>query len=214
MEKVKLQAQVRDTSSKSELKKLRKTGHAPATVYGHGYDSLSISVDVADLAAAVKTEAGLYALMDLAVDGGTKKDSGVVVIKRIQKDPVTRKVVHVDFQRVRMSEKLTTGVPIRFAGTAAGAIYGGLVEHLIDSIQVRCLPDQIPTHIDVDISELGVGQALYIKDLPLPEGVEPIASPDEIVIAVRQPHVVTAAEAEAEAPAETPGVAAEESAAE
>lgn len=189
MEKVKLKAQVRDTSSKSIIKQLRKAGLVPASVYGHGFDSVAISVELNDLAAAVKSEAGLHALMEMKIDGADKKASGVVVIKRVQKDPISRKVVHVDFQRVLMTEKLTTGVPIQFVGSAIGALSGGLVEHVIDSIQVRCLPDKIPSHIEVDISALEIGHAVHISDLPLPEGVEPVALGEEIVVAVRQPTV-------------------------
>ncbi|MDO8684294.1 MAG: 50S ribosomal protein L25 [Armatimonadota bacterium] len=206
MEKVKLQAQVRDTSSKSNLKKLRQDGRIAASVYGHGVDSVSISLELSDLVAAVKTEAGLHALMDIEIEGGRKKDKGVVVIKRVQKDPITRKVVHVDFQRVTMTEKLTTEVSIVFIGNAAGALEGGVVEHVMDSIQVRCLPDKIPSHMDLDISDLELGQALHVKDLPLPEGVEALTGEGEVVVAVRLPHVhieeVAEAVAEGAAPAE------------
>ena len=207
MDRVKLQAQVRDTSSKSHLKQLKKAGRVPASVYGHGFDSISISVDLAELAAAVRTEAGLHALMDMEIDGGRKKDSGVVVIKRVQKDPLTRRLVHVDFQHVRMTEKLTTEVPVQFVGTAVGVQEGGIVEHVIDSVQVRCLPDRIPSHIDLDVSELEIGQSLHIGDLPLPEGVEALASAEEIVVAVRPPHIhveEVAPEVEAEEGAEEP----------
>jgi len=189
MDRVKLQARVRDTLSKSELKKLRRSGRAPASVYGHGMDSVAISVAVADLAAAVRTEAGLHALMDLEIEDGRKKDNGVVVIKRVQKDPITRKVLHVDFQHVRMTEKLTTEVAITFIGTPMGVQFAGIVEHVIDHVQVRCLPDHIPSHFDLDISNLDIGQALHISDIAVPEGVEILAALDEVVVAVRPPHV-------------------------
>ena len=189
MDRVKLEARVRDTSSKSNLKKLRKSGRAAASVYGHGTESVAISVDMGELAAAVRTEAGLHALMELEIKDGRKKDSGVVVIKRVQKDPLTQKVLHIDFQRVKMTEKLTTEVAIEFLGTAAGVQQAGIVEHVIDHVQVRCFPDRIPSHMDLDVSALDIGQALHIKDLPLPEGVEILASPDEVVVAVRPPYV-------------------------
>jgi len=211
MDKVRLRAQVRDTSTKSALKQLRNSGRIAASVYGHGFDSVSVSVDLAELAAAVKSEAGIHALMEMEIDGGKKKDHGTVVIKRVQKDPLTRRLMHVDFQRVKMTERLTTEVPIQFIGTAAGVQQGGIVEHVIDTVNVRCLPDRIPSHVDLDVSDLEIGQALHVRDLPMPEGVEILAGADEVVVAVRPPHVHVEPEAEvapeeeaaaAEAPAE------------
>lgn len=204
MDRLKLKAEVRDTSSKSSLKQLRKSGRVAASLYGHGFDSLAISVDLADLAAAVKTEAGVHALMDMAVDGAPKKASGIVVIKQIQKDPISRRLVHVDFQRVLMTEKLTTETPIELVGSSIGVHEGGVLEHVMRALQVRCLPDQIPSHIDLDVTDLEIGHALHVSDLPLPEGVEPLAHTDDVVVAVRQPavHVEVVEEAPAEEAAE------------
>ncbi|MDO8589274.1 MAG: 50S ribosomal protein L25 [Armatimonadota bacterium] len=196
MQKAKLNAQIRSTHSKSELKQIRRTGQIAASVYGHGFESMSISVDAAELAAAVRTEAGLHALIDMSVDDAPKTASGVVVIKQIQKDPVSRRLLHVDFQRVLMTEKLSTETPIELVGAAIGVHEGGVLEHVMRSLHVRCLPDQIPSHIDLDVSDLDIGHALHVSDLPLPAGVEPLAQPDEVVVAVRQPtiHVEVAAE--------------------
>jgi large subunit ribosomal protein L25 len=189
MQNVKLKAKVRDTSSKSNLKQLRKSGRVAASVYGHGRDSISVSIDLAELIAAVKGEAGAHALMELAVEDAPKEASGVVVIKQMAKDPISRQLLHVDFQRVLMTEKLITEVTIELVGTAIGIQQGGLLEHVMRSLNVRCLPGVIPSSLEVDVSGIEVGHSLHVSDLPLPEGVEPMAQPDEVVVAVRQPTV-------------------------
>jgi large subunit ribosomal protein L25 len=189
MQKIKLQAQVRDTSKKSDLKQLRKSGRVAGSVYGHGFESVAISIELGDLVAAVKSEAGVHALMDMAIDGAPKKASGVVVIKDLQKDPVSRKLLHVDFQRVLMTETLITETPIQLVGSAIGVFNGGTLEHVMRTLNVKCLPDQIPSHIELDITDIQVGHSLHVKDLPLPEGVEALAPADDVVVAVRQPTV-------------------------
>ena len=207
MRKVTLQARVRDTQSKSELTQIRKAGQIAASVYGHGRESISVSIDLAELAAAVKGEAGLHALIDMTIDGAPKADSGVVLIKQIQKDPMTRRLVHVDFQRVLMTEKLGTETPIELLGIPTGVQLGGTLEHVIRSLHIRCLPDHIPSHIELDISDMEIGHVLHVSDLPIPEGVEVLAAPDEVVVAVRQPtvHVEEAAEEAAAVEAEVAG---------
>lgn len=208
MQKIKLKAKVRDTSSKSNLKQLRKGGSVAASVFGHGFDSVAISVELADLVAAVKSEAGLHSLMELSIDGAPKNASGVVVIKDLQKDPVSRKVLHVDFQRVLMTETLTTECPIELIGSAIGVFQGGTLEHVMRTVNVKCLPDHIPSHIELDITNVNVGHSLHVKDLPLPEGVEALAPAEDVVVAVRQPTVKVEIAA-AETPAAGEAAAAE-----
>jgi large subunit ribosomal protein L25 len=205
MQKIKLNATVRDTSEKRNLKALRKTGRVAASVYGHGFESVPISIDLGELVAASKGEAGLHALMEMSVEGAPKDASGVVVIKKLQKDPVSRQLLHVDFQRVLMTEKLSTEVIIELEGESVGALLGGVLEHVMRTLHIRCLPDQIPSHIILDISNIEIGHSLHVSDLELPEGVEPVAQGDEVVVAVRQPTVkveVAAAETEAAPAAE------------
>jgi large subunit ribosomal protein L25 len=140
-------------------------------------------------------------LVTLDIDG--KSESALV--KAIQRDIIRRNPIHIDFQRVIMSEKIEMSVPIHVAGEAPGVkVSGGLLEHLTRSIKVRCLPSNIPAVINVDVGALNIGEAILVRDLKPMEGVEVMTDPSLIVVHVTVPHV----EEEVAAPgAAVPGAA-------
>ena len=208
-----LQAETRKDFSKSYTKKLRNEGKIPATLYGKGIDSKALQLELADMAALLKTPGGRLALIDLKVDGKAEK-AHPVMIQAIQREPIGKKIKHVDFHRISMNEAVTATVPITLVGEAPGQALGGVVEQPASDLQLKALPDKIPTHIDVDISGMNLGDTLHVSDVTVPEGVEIVGPPAEnVVVTVRQPHVRVEAAAEAaEAAAEAP--ATEEAAAE
>lgn len=215
MEKAKLEVRLREDLSKSHLKELRRHGQIPGALHGKGKSAIPLEIGLLALADALKTDAGLHAIIDLDVHGAKRGEDGTAVIKNIQKDPLTRKVLHVDFQRVSLSDVVVTLLPVEMVGVAPGVREGGVLEQVMTEIEVRSRADSIPQHIEVDISGLEIGNFIHASDVPLPEDVELASRPENIVVAMRPPHIhalpeegVTAEEV-AIPEAETPKPAAE-----
>ncbi|HUV04805.1 MAG TPA: 50S ribosomal protein L25 [Armatimonadota bacterium] len=213
MTRLQLSSKTRADFRKSETKRLRREGHLPATVYGRGEESKAITVPAADLTQILRTPGGRLSLIDLKVDGKGSK-AHPVLIQEIQRDPITNKVLHVNFHRVSMDEPVQASVPIILLGAAPGTKQGGILEQFTRELEVRALPDHIPTHIDVDVSSLELGDAVHVREVSIPEGVGLIGPlGDNVVAVVRMPIVQVeevvpeveeeiGAAPEAEAPAE------------
>jgi len=196
----KLLADKREGTGKGVARKLRAAGRVPAVLYGVGVESTALSVDAKDLFHLLHTGAGTNVLVDLEVDG----NAHLALPRDVQRDHIRGRYVHVDFLAVRADAKITLSVPVRVIGESPGVKLGGVLEHHLWDLQVECLPADVPDAIDADISTLEeIGTSLKVADLPVPEGVTILTSPDESVVAVQQPQApvveeeVEAAEGEA-----------------
>lgn len=207
-----LQAETRNDFRKSYTKKLRNDGKIPATVYGRGLESKSLQLALDDMVQLLRTPGGRLALIDLKVDGKAEK-AHPVMIQAIQREPIGKKIRHVDFHRISMDEPVTALVPITLVGEAVGQAEGGVVEQPTSDLHIKALPDRIPTHVDVDITPLALGDSVHVRDIQLAEGVEIVAPPPEsVIVMVRLPHVRVEAVPEVEEVAEEaaePGAEAE-----
>lgn len=183
--------------------RLRAAGKIPGVVYGHGIDPLPVAVEARALRAALTTEAGLNALLNLEVDGA----SHLTLARELQRHPVRHNVTHVDFQIVRRDEVMSVDVPIILVGDAAELHRGdGVVDQQVFSLTVQATPALIPNAIEIDVSELRIGDAVRVGDLSLPEGVSSEVDADVAIVIGQPPQVgegdlVTEAEAEAAAAA-------------
>lgn len=176
--------------------RLRAQGKIPGVVYGLGKDPVPVAVNWRELRQALTGEAGLNALIDLQVDGGTE----LVMVKELQRHPVRREVLHVDFLRVDPEAEVTVEVPIILVGEARQVVAeGGAVEQVLHSLTVHAKPQAIPNELQLDVSELTMGQTLRVGDLQLPAGVSAAIDPEEPVVATVAGSQEAAAEAEAEA---------------
>ena len=163
----------------SESRRLRAAGRIPAVVYGHGVDGISVSVDGRDLRHALSGDAGLNQLLSLQV--GT--DTHLAMARSLQRHPVRHTVLHVDFQIVRRDEVISADVPVVLTGEAKAVEQeNGIVEQLLSSLTVNATPGLIPSNIEVDISELTVGEGIRVGDLRLPDGVTTDVSPDDPIV--------------------------------
>lgn len=203
MAEITLVAEPGRATGSSESRRLRAAGRIPAVVYGHGMEGISISVDGRDLRHALSGESGTNQLLELKVGS----DSHLAMARVLQRHPVRNTVVHVDFQVVRRDEVVSAEVPIVLVGEAkAVAQEQGLVEQPLNSLTVRATPGRIPNSIEIDISDLKVGEGIRVGDLGLPSGVTTDVPEDEIVviasISTVAAEVAEVAEAEAEAAAE------------
>jgi large subunit ribosomal protein L25 len=182
-----LTTQPRSTKGSHEARRMRKQGLIPAVVYGHKEATVSVTVSRDDLYRIVRHG---NRVVDLQGDGKTQ----TALIRDVQWDHLGHDILHVDFARVAKDERVKIEVRIEIRGIAPGVTAGGLLDQPIHSLEVECLAVAVPDSIRVNIAELQIGQALYIKDLKLPEGVTTAADPDAIVVQVQAP------KAEAEAP--------------
>ena len=178
-----LAAATRQTRGKNEAYRLRRAGRLPAVAYGGSpVESLALDVDPKALLRILHSESGINTLVDLAVDGG---ESGKVLIKEIQHDPVTDALLHVDFFRLAMDRLVTVTVPVTLSGEAAGVKQqGGLLDFVTREFQVECMPTEIPEHVDIDVSDLMIGDGVRVRDVA--EGVSwtPVSDRDMLLVHV------------------------------
>jgi large subunit ribosomal protein L25 len=179
-----LAAEPRDESGKGAARKLRAVGRVPAVVYGHNREPQSLSVNARELDRLLERVAAGSTVIELGLGGGTAR----TLIREIQRHPVKRNVLHVDFQELVAGERVTVNCPIVYVGTAAGVRdQGGLLEEVMRELHISVDPSNIPNHIDVDVSAITIGHPLHVRDLELPEGVTVLDDPDATVVAVSAP---------------------------
>jgi large subunit ribosomal protein L25 len=198
-----IQAHPRSVSGTVEAKKARKAGLVPAVIYGrHMGKPQNLQLDARALKAALGKTTGEHVLVDLEIVGGEKT---LALIQDVQHAALSRAILHVDFHALRADEKMHTTVPVIAFGEASGVKNsGGILEQLLRSIEVSCLPKDLPDSIVVDVTPLEIGNAVHIKDLPLPAGVTALGNPETSVLHIAAPAVeeVAAAPAEGAAAAE------------
>ncbi|PYX35793.1 MAG: 50S ribosomal protein L25 [Acidobacteria bacterium] len=159
-----LEAQPRNAGNKNEARRVRRGGKIPAVVYGAGQDSLPVAVDPRQVKRILNSETGHNTIFDLALDGGAKTKAMIV---DWQYEPIKGNLLHIDLKRIAMDKKLAVMVPIELIGEPAGVKQqGGILEQMLREVEVECLPGDIPSHIDVDVSELVFGKVLRVADLP------------------------------------------------
>ena len=191
MSEVKLSAESGRTTGSRSSGRLRGEGRIPAVVYGHGIEPVSISVDRKQLRAALHTDAGSNALINLTVGG----DEHLTIVKDLQRHPVRNEVVHVDFIVVNRDEVVTVDTPITLVGESqAVKEASGTIDLQMFTLSVNAKPGDIPNEIVVDVSEMQIGDSIRVGDLKLPTGVTTDVDPEEAV-AIAQ---VTRATLEAE----------------
>ena len=198
-----LGARTRAETGKSNNRKLRASGRIPAVLYGHGEETRPVSIDAHELELLFSRIHVESTLIDVAIEGDRAPVKALV--REVQRHAVRDAVTHVDFYIIHAGETLTVDVPLRIQGTAPGVRIGGLLQQTLDTVEVRCLPDQIPEQIDVDISVLEIGDSIHVRDLAVPEGVEVLVDGDRTVCSVVPP-TVTAETAAVEAATGEPEV--------
>jgi len=168
IERLELDVSLRDGRGKSVTRKLRAAGKVPAVVYGSGISPTAIVVE--SLALAKILRGGSNALVDLK--GAKTIEGKPVLVKEIQRDPLSRRVVHCDLYAVDLKARLDVEIPLHFVGIPRGvALDGGVLEPLLRTLEVSCMPLSIPESIEVDVSNLGIGDAIHVRDLRLPADV-------------------------------------------
>ncbi len=182
-DQITLRAEAGRKTGSRESRRIRRTGNVPAIVYGKGTDPLALSVNHHDLVAALSTEAGRNALINLEVGS----DTILTMPKVVERHPFRNLIRHVDFVTVSLTEVTQAEVSVHFMGDALGVKEGGILSTPRTSVQIEALPTGIPNAIEVDISGLEMGDALRVSDLPVIEGVTYLDDPDAVIASVTAP---------------------------
>ena len=202
---VKLTARPRTESGRNAVKTVRTRGSVPAVIYGHHRTPANLEVSHRELEILLSHAVGENILVDLEIQDGANKSSQLSLIQEVQRHTLRNQILHVDFQAVSMTEKISEDITVEPFGEAEGVKkFGGLLEQSIRSISIRCLPQDLPEIIRVDVSSLKIGDSIHIRDLQLPSGVEADVDADLTIFIVAEPAV--AVEAPAGAVASSPEV--------
>ncbi len=186
MERPVLAAELREGVKKGKARKLRARGFIPAIFYGPRTKTIPLVVNPKDLRKTLETEAGGNVLIDLDIRGDDQADRKVVMVKDIQVDPLQRAILHADFYEVAMDEMVMVEVPIHLVGKSEGVKLGGILEQVRRTIQVQCLPGDIPKDVDVDVSSLMIGDSIHIQDIQV-EKVKIVADSNFTIATVVPP---------------------------
>ncbi|MEM7352521.1 MAG: 50S ribosomal protein L25 [Acidobacteriota bacterium] len=195
MSEIVLEVQPREAMGKNANRRLRAVGQVPAVVYGGKQEPVAIQVDERKVGEILRSGTGSNTVFQLKL-GGTDK-SRHAMIREMQTDSISGAMLHLDFQRILMDQKVKVMVPIELHGEAVGVkTEGGLVDFVTREVEIECLPNQIPTHLDLDVTDLHIGQHVEAGDLELPEGVS-LHDAERVIVSVAM-RQLEAADEEAE----------------
>lgn len=194
-ETMNIEVSPRQQTGKNANRRSRAKGKIPAVVYGGGRESVAIEIDRKTLMDLLRNHLGEHPIFLLKL-GDRERHA---MIRNMQTDPVSRQVIHIDFQRVLLDQKVRVAVPVELVGTAFGVkTEGGMLDFVTREVNVECLPGDIPKHLDLDVTNLHVGQHAEAKDLPLPQGVTLLDEPDKVIVSLGHGRLEAASEAASE----------------
>lgn len=200
MSEMSIQVDKREKTGKGGNRQARMRGQIPAVVYGSGKDSVPIQVNRKSFIEMMKKAGSENPVLLLKLsDTGQERHA---MIRDMQRDPVSRQIIHIDFQRIEMTDKVRVTVPVEPVGTAYGVKNeGALIDFVVREVHVECLPGDIPKHLELDVTDLHAGQHAEAKDLKLPQGVTLLDEPERVILSLvhtRTEETAAAAEGSAE----------------
>lgn len=186
----KLSAQTRQATGRSAVNKIKEQGLVPAVIYGGSEASVSLSLNAREVGTLLSRAVSEHLLIDLEITDGNEKTNRLALIKEVQHHPVRRDVLHVDFHAVNANETIHSAIPVEPVGEPAGVKnFGGILEIAMHELEIECLPKDLPEVISIDVSELGVGDAIHVRDVKLPAGVTAHSDADLTVVRIAAPKV-------------------------
>lgn len=187
---VKLTARPRKEIGRNAVKAVRARDAVPAVIYGAQGAPMNLEVERRAIENVLAHAVGENILIDLEIQDGNTTSNRLSLIQEVQHHPIKGSVLHVDFHAVSMTEEIETEVVLEPVGEAIGAkTFGGLLQQSMRTLAIRCLPQNLPELLTVDVSSLNVGQSLHVRDLQLPAGVQAVADPELTVFLVSEPTV-------------------------
>ncbi len=190
MQKIQLQANVRKEINKGATKALRKQKYIPAVLYGHGIKTLNLAIEQKKFEQAIKEMHGENVLISLSMDNNGSLKKETVMVRGLQYHPVNDELLNIDFYKILLHEKITTRIKIILTGQSVGVKEGGVLDHSVRDMEVSCLPDKIPGHFEVDVTQLEIGSSIHVRDLKISEDVEVLADPDQAIVSIVPPTII------------------------
>lgn len=167
MKRVELSSKTREGSGKKLAHKIRASGDIPGVLYGHKEKPIALVVPKHDLWHILHNATSEHLILSLNVEGA-KEGSILTLVRDVQHHPVTGEILHVDFQRISMTEKIKVGVPVDLVGTARGVKeFGGILDHGVREVNVKCTPQEIPEALTIDVSEMEIGNSVHLRDISM-----------------------------------------------
>lgn len=185
MAQPKLKAEKRESAGKGTSRKLRGAGRIPVVLYGRGEDTRSLSVDAHELELLMQRVHLENTIVQLQISG--ERSAVKALAREVQRHPSRPVILHVDFYQIHAGEKITVEIPVRLVGQAPGVKAGGLMQHSLTEMEVRCLPDNIPEYVELSVEGMEVGDSLHVRDAQLPDGVEATQDPDRTICSLIPP---------------------------
>ncbi|HVD61511.1 MAG TPA: 50S ribosomal protein L25/general stress protein Ctc [Gemmatimonadaceae bacterium] len=184
MASAQLSATARDGRGKGSARTLRAEGKIPAVIYGHGRDPLSLAIDTRELEKLLSKISAESTVIELSMGGTLAR----TLIREIQRHPFKRQILHVDFQELVAGEKVTVRIPLVLVGIPEGVRQdGGILDQTMRELEVEVDPANIPNHVDIEVTSLRIGDSVHVRDIKLPEGVEPTDEGDATICVVSAP---------------------------
>jgi len=186
---VPLAGRVRPGTGKGPARQARRAGEIPGVIYGAGETPTALAIPKKEFELALKTaRAGGNVIVALKLDGAAEQTA---IIREVQRDPISHDILHLDFHHISLTEKVTVEVTVHLVGIADGVKNGGgILEHITRTIEIECLPTQIPQHLEADVSALGIGDSVHVRDLVVPNALV-LSDPDVTIATVVPPTVMT-----------------------
>ncbi|MBD3232648.1 MAG: 50S ribosomal protein L25/general stress protein Ctc [candidate division Zixibacteria bacterium] len=188
MKAVELTANKRETSGKGAARKLRMQGRIPAVYYGSSEDNISLDFDAKSFEQAISKIQSTNVIVSLDI-GGDKKTA---LLKFLQRDPIDDSVLHADFYGVSPEQEITLRIPVRYVGSAIGVKDGGVLQMIIRELEISCKVSDIPEFVEVDVTDMQVGDSIHVEELEL-EKVEILIDPDRTMVTVVPPTIAKTA---------------------
>ncbi len=189
MPTIQISGQIRQATGKGGARQARFAGQIPGVIYGAGETPVSLQIAARDLDKALAKRAGGNLIVQLTLAGASPAER-MSIIREVQRDPITGRPKHIDFQHIDMNKKVTLKVHVVTHGLPSGVkLGGGILEHMVREIEIKCLPGDIPERVSVDVSGLEIGDAIKVKDLVL-VNVEVLSEPDAVIATVVPPTVM------------------------
>ncbi|MGB9641905.1 MAG: 50S ribosomal protein L25 [Candidatus Ratteibacteria bacterium] len=188
---VKFIAKTRNSAGKSASRTLRRTGFVPGILYGAGEENKLLAVDKKSAENTLRHVTSHSVMADLEIEHDGEKDILKTIVKEVQTNPITGEILHIDFYHIGKNQPVHLSVPIRLVGECPGIKEGGIMEHDLREIEVEGLPDALPEAIELDVSNLKIGESIYVRDIKFPEGIKPLVDSEHVVVTILVPKAET-----------------------